>query len=134
MNYYQKKINELRSEIYEDIVEAMKSNGTTEIEFGDFDGPYFVGVYGDDLADYQITKLYKKEKGGLYAVAHSKWDMHEKTFCIRYDYGFQDLEVLNEILIAVTEALTELPPKKNIVVMGDYVEICNNNVVNVEIK
>ena len=134
MNYYQKKINELRSEIYKEIVDAMEGNGITEVEFTDFEGPYFVGECGDDLADYEITKLYKKEKGGLYAVAHNKWDVHEKTFCIRYDYGFQDLQVLNEILIAVTEALTELPPKKNIVVMGDYVEICNNNVVNVEIK
>lgn len=33
MNYYQKKINELRSEIYNEIVDAMESNGTSEVEF-----------------------------------------------------------------------------------------------------
>ena len=58
MNYYQKKINELRSEIYEEIVDAMKSKETTELEFVEFEGPYFVGEYGDDLADYQITQVY----------------------------------------------------------------------------
>lgn len=134
MNYYQKKINELRTEIYEEIVDAMKSNGTTEVEFVEFEGPYFVGEYGDDLADYQITQVYLTKDDALYIKAHNKWDANEETFSVKWDYGFQDLQVLNEILIAVTEAVTELPPKKKIMVMGDYVEICNNKVVNVEIK
>ena len=137
MNYYQKKIDELRSEIYNEIVDAMKSNGTTEIDFteAELDELYFVGEYGDDLAEYQITKVYLTENDALYVKAHNKWNAYEATFSVKWDYGFQDLQVLNGILLSVIEVLTELPPKKkNIVVLGDHVEICGNKVVNVEIK
>jgi hypothetical protein len=137
MNYYQKKIDELSSEIYHEIVDAMKSNGTTEIDFteAELDELYFVGEYGDDLAEYQITKVYLTENDALYVKAHNKWNANEATFSVKWDYGFHDLRVLNGILLSVIEVLTELPPKKkNIVVLGDHVEICGNKVVNVEIK
>lgn len=107
---YQHQIRSLRESIINDIKNVMKSNNVNEVSgISTEEESYGVFVFsnygGDEYAHYEITKVKLDETDELIIYAKNEYNEYEYTFDI-WDFGMQDVDMLDDLLYAVTDILT----------------------------
>jgi hypothetical protein len=75
---------------------------TEEDSYGVF---VFSHYGGDEYAHYEITKVKLDKTDELIIYAKNEYNNYEHTFDI-WDFGMQDVDMLDDLLSAVTEILT----------------------------
>lgn len=107
---YQHQIRSLRESIINDIKNVMKSNNVNEVSgISTEEDSYGVFVFsnygGNEYAHYEVTKVEIDDTGELVIHARPEYDNREYTFDV-WDFGMQDVDMLDDLLYAVTEILT----------------------------
>lgn len=88
----------------------MKSNNVNEVSGisteNDSYGIFVISNYcGCGYACYEITKIELDSEGELTIHARHEYDCNEYAFDI-WDFGMQDVDMLDDLLSAVTDILT----------------------------
>lgn len=107
---YQHQIRSLRKSIINDIKNVMKSNNVNEVSGisteDDSYGVFVISNYGGcGYACYEITRIELDNAEELTIHARHEYDDSEYAFDI-WDLGMQDVDMLDDLLSAVTDILT----------------------------